>query len=50
MYKFNLKNKINEIAEKLKEDKKTAFILFSAAVLILVIAFGSIGSSDRKTV
>ena len=50
MYKFNLKNKINEIAEKLKEDKKTAFILFSAAVLVLVIAFGSIGSSDRKTV
>lgn len=50
MYKFNIKNKIKEIAEKLKEDKKTAFILFSAAVLVLVIAFGSIGSSDRKTV
>ncbi len=50
MNKQNLKDKIKKTAEKLKEDKKTAFILFSAAVLVLVIAFGGIGSSDRKTV
>lgn len=47
----SIKEKIDFVKSKLKTDKKTFFVLISAGIMVLIIAFtggGSVGKNDNK--